>query len=190
MEEERKDLIRFRTILEVLGKPKEHVQNTIRLLVEKIKENPGMSILNEEYAELKPQGSLWSTFVELEIIAKGITTLIGFCFDFMPSSIDIEKPELIFIKNHELSNIFNDLQAKLHNVDMVAKKLRAERDFLKRNLNTMITNAIAVLIKINKNTLEELSKYTGINKKEMRIFLDKLLKEGKIKKEEDKYTLI
>jgi len=191
MSEEKKEPIRCRAILEVLGKPKEHVEKTIKLLVEKVKENQDNSVLNEKFAEIKPEGkTMFSTFVELELVFKGIGPLTGFCFDFMPSSIDIEKPEQLIVKNRDISNIFNDLQSKLHNVDMVAKTLRAERDFLKRNLNTMISNLITVLIKLNKNTLEDLSKFTGINDEELQKHLEKLIEEGKIKKEEDIYQLL
>lgn len=187
---EKKDLIRCRAILEVLGKPKEHVEKTIKILAEKVKENPEISVLNEKYSEVTPQEkTMFSTFVELEMVIKGITELTGFCFDFMPSSLEIEKPELFTLKNRDISNILNDLQAKLHSVDMVAKTLRAERDFLKRNLNTMIANIITILIKLNKDTLEDISKFSGINQDEMEKHLERLIKEGKIKKEEDKYLL-
>jgi len=190
MPEEKKDLIRVRAILEVLGKPKEHVENTIKLLVENVKEDPEISILNEKYAEIKPQGkTMFSTFVELEMVVKGINALVGFCFDFMPSSLEIEKPEQITLKNIDISNILNDLQSKLHSVDTIAKTLKAEKEFLQRNLNTMISNIMLVLIKINKNTVEELSKFTGINEEELKNRLEKLIKEGKLKKEEDKYQL-
>jgi hypothetical protein len=190
MPEEKKELIRCRAILEVLGKPKEHVEKTIKLLVEKIKEIEEISVLNEKYAEIKPEGeTMFSTFVELEMVIKGINALTGFCFDFMPSSIDIEKPDQLTIKNRHISDIFNDMQSKLHNVDMVAKTLRAERDFLKRNMSTMIANIITVLIKLNKNTLEDLSKFTGINEEELEKHLGKLIEEGKIKKEGDTYQL-
>lgn len=191
MSEEKKELIRCRAILEVLGKPKEHVEKTIKVLVEKVKEDPGNVVLSEKYAEIKPQGkTMFTTFVELEMVFKGITGLTGFCFDFMPSSMEIEKPEQLTLKNRDISNILNDLQAKLHNVDMVAKTLKAEGDFLKRNLNTMISNILTILIKLNKNTAEELSKFTGISEEELKRHLDKLVKDGKIKKEEDSYYLL
>lgn len=191
MTEEKKELIRCRAILEVLGKPKEHVEETVKLLVEKVRENPEISILSEKYAEMKQEGkTMFSTFVELEMIIKGITVLTGFCFDFMPSSIEIEKPEELVIKNRDISNIYNDLQAKLHNVDMVAKTLKAESDFLKRNLNTMVSNIITILIKIGKDSLDDLSTFTGISNEELEKHLEKLIQEGKIKKEEDVYKLI
>ena len=190
MTEEKKEPIRCSAILEVLGKPKEHVEKTIKILVEKVKENQDNSVLNEKFAEIKSEGkTMFSTFVELELVFKGIGPLSGFCFDFMPSSIDIEKPEQLIVKNRDISNIFNDLQSKLHTVDMVAKTLRAERDFLKRNLNTTIANSITILIKLNKNTSEDLSRFTGINKEELEKHLEKLIEEGKIKKEDNIYQL-
>ena len=53
------------------------------------------------------------------------------------------------------------------------KTLKAERDFLKRNLNTTVANIITILIKINKNKLEDLSKFTGIDKEELNKHIDK-----------------
>ncbi len=191
MAEEKKDPIRCRAILEVLGKPKGHVEKTIKLLVEKVKENPENSVLNEKFADIQPEGeTVFSTFVELEIVFKGMGPLIGFCFDFMPSSLEVDKPDSLLLKNRDISNALNDLQAKLHNVDMIAKTLKAERDFLKRNFNTVIGNLITVLIKVGKNNLEDLSKFTGINSQELEKYIDELTKDGKIKKEEDKYSLV
>jgi len=191
MSEEKQEPIRCRAILEVLGKPKEHVEKTIKKLVEEVKKRPNTTVIDEKYAEIKSiEKTMFSTFVEMEMVVKGLPPLIGFCFDFMPSSVEIEKPEKLLLQNRDISNIFNELQAKLHSVDMVAKTLKAERDFLKRNLNTMISNLITILIKLNKNTIEDLSKFTGINKEEMEKHLDSLIKEGKIKKEEDLYQLV
>jgi hypothetical protein len=190
MGEEKQEMIRCRAILEVLGKPKEHVEKTMGLLVNRIKERPETTVVNEKFADIKPEGNtMFSTFVELELVLRGFTSLTSFCFDFMPSSIEIEKPENLTVKNRDISNIFNDLQSKLHDVDMVAKTLRVERDFLKRNLHTMIGNLITILIKINKNTPEALSKFTGINEAELKEHLDKLIKDGKIKKEGEVYQL-
>src|SRR3989344_3666504 len=173
--------IRCRTIIEVLGKPKEHVENAIKEYIEHIKEDSELVILNEDYSEIKEQGPLWSKFVELDLVVKGTKKLIGFCFEYMPSSIEVVKPEL--------SNFLNDLQARLHNVDMIVKQLKAENDFLKHNMNAILHNAILICLKVSKLSLEQLSQITGVDKKELEIFVEKLLKENKIKKENDLYCL-
>jgi hypothetical protein len=91
--------------------------------------------------------------------------------------------------NPELSNFLNDLQARLHSVDMVVKQQKSENEFLRKNMNAIIHNAILICLKVNNFNAEQLSKITGIHLKELNIFLDNLLKQNKIKKENDVYSL-
>ena len=181
--------IRCRTIIEVLGKPKEHVDNAIKEYIGHIKEDSELVILNEDYSEIKEQGPLWSKFVELELVIKGTKKLISFCFEYMPSSIEVVKPEHFVMTNSELSNFLNDLQARLHSVDMIVKQQKAENDFLKHNMNAILHNAILICLKVSKLNLQQLSKITGVNRKELEIFVENLLSENKIKKEDELYTL-
>ncbi len=182
--------VRCRAIIEVLGKPKEHVEDAIKDYIEHIKEDSELVILNEDYSEAKEQGPLWSKFVELDIVIKGTKKLISFCFEYMPSSIEVLKPEHLILTNAELSNFLNDLQARLHNVDMIVKQQKAENDFLRENMHAIIHNTILICLKVTKLSLEQLSQVTGIEKKEVEIFVEKLLKENKIKKEDELYMLV
>lgn len=181
--------IRCNIIIEVLGKPKEHVEDSLKQYIEHIKEDSELVVISEEYSEIKEQSNLWSKFVELELVVKGTNKLISFCFEYMPSSIEVVKPEQLILTNNELSGFFNDLQARLHNVDMVVKQLKSENDFLKLNMNAIIHNAILICLKVSKLSLEQLSKVTGVEKKELEIFIEKLLQEKKIKKENNLYIL-
>ncbi len=181
--------IRCRTIIEVLGKPKEYVENAIKEYIGHIKEDAELVVLNDDYSETKEQGKLWSKFVELDLVVKGTKKLISFCFEYMPSSMEVVKPEHLIMTNPELSNFLNDLQARLHNVDMVVKKLKSENDFLKVNMNTIINNAIIIALRFGSLNFEQLSKITGVHEKELQIFADSLLKENKIKKENEIYSL-
>lgn len=181
--------IRCRTIIEVLGKPKEHVEDAIKEYIEHIKEDSELVVMNEDYSEIKEQGKLWSKFVELDLVIKGTKKLISFCFEYMPSSIEVVKPEHLAMTNPELSNFLNDLQARLHNVDMAVKQLKAENDFLKLNMNAVLHNAVLICLKVSRLNIEQLSQITGVDKKELEIFVEKLLKDNKIKKEGDAYSL-
>ena len=213
--------IRCRTIIEVLGKPKEHVEKSLREYVQHIREDSELVVLNEEYSEAKEiekhaanhpeerqqnkiahmasddasekdkkSNNLWSQFVELDLVVKGTQKLISFCFEYMPSSIEVAKPESLGMTSRELSSFLNDLQARLHNVDMVVKQLKAENDFLRLNMNAIIHNAILICLKMSKLSLEQLSQVTGLDKKELEAFIDKLLKDNKIKKENELYSLV
>ncbi|MHA1988831.1 MAG: hypothetical protein ACW98D_19605 [Promethearchaeota archaeon] len=187
---EDKNYIRCRIILEMLGKPKEHIEKTLKGFVEKIKQDTSYMVIKEEFAEAKEQETMWSSFVELEMVFNDIKSLLPFCFDYMPSSIEVIKPENINVKQNDLSNFLNDLQGRLHHVDMIAKKLKAETVVLKKNLNTSLKNVILLVLGVKKiSPLEELSKFTGIKKEELNPFLEQLVKEEKIKKEEQGYSL-
>ena len=181
--------IRCRAIIEVLGKPKEYVEESIKRYVEHIQEDPELVVLNEDYSEAQEQSKLWSKFVELELVIKGTRKLISFCFEYMPSSIEIIKPEQLIMPNMEFSGFINDLQARLHDVDMIVKRQKAENEFLRNNMNAILHNTIIICLKVSGLSLEQLSQVTGVDKKELEIFVEKLLKENKIKKENDLYCL-
>ncbi|MCK5283160.1 MAG: hypothetical protein KAK00_07145 [Nanoarchaeota archaeon] len=182
--------IRIRAILEILGKPKDYIEGKTKEYIEKIKEDENLMLLNERISEPKEQGKVWSIFAEIEVIIKGVTNLIGFCIDYMPSSIEIIKPDKFGFENRVFTNFINDLLAKLHRVDMIAKQLGTENNFLKKNMNGLIKNNVLVLVKFGVNKLETISKATGVEQEEVRGFVDKLIEEGRIKEEEGVYSII
>jgi len=182
--------IRCKVIIEVLGKPKEHVEKSIRDYVDKIKKDPELVVMNADFSEAEEKEKLFAVFVELDIVIKGMPKLIGFCFDYMPSSIEITKPEEFAVKKSTIENFINDLQARLHNVDMIVKKQKNENTFLKKNLGKAVSNTILLSLAAGDMGMENLSRATGIAEKELKVFLDDLIKEDKIKKEDDMYSLV
>ena len=53
--------ILFRAVVEVLGKPKEHVDSTLKGYLQKLKENDRYEVVKEDLAELRQheQSELW-----------------------------------------------------------------------------------------------------------------------------------
>ena len=182
--------IRCKVIIEILGKPKEHVEKTLRMYVDKIKDDSDLIILNSDFSEAVENEKLWATFVELDMIIKGIPKLIAFCFDYMPSSIEISKPEEFVMRKSSVEDLINDLQARLHDVDMTIKRQKNENDFLRQNLNKSVSNIILISLASENLNKGELSKVTGIHDKELDIFLEELLKDNKLKEEEGIYSLV
>ena len=182
--------IRFRTVIEMAGKPKEHIEKTLKVYVEKVREDHDFILLKESFAEPKQIESMWSTFAELEIVCKDIPKMIGFCFEYMPASIEILKPDNFNMENHEITGFLNDLQARLHNVDMIVKRLRAENDVLRKNMSLTIENIITILLKINAMSIEEISKYSGINRDELAAFLNNMINDAKVKVDDERYRLV
>jgi len=173
-----------RFIVEMMGAPPEYLETTLKNYIEKLKK-AGMDIRKEDYAQAaKPkEAQLWSAFVELEISFKTLVELLAFCFDAMPSSVEIVQPEQMQFKSAELTDFLNDLQARLHQTDMVVKTQRAQQAI------TIFHNFIRAVLQDGAKTPEDLSQVIGVKPEELTPFLDKLLEQRKIVKEENRYAL-
>ncbi len=115
--------IKIRSIIEIVGKPKEHIEDTMKKVVDLIKSNEKFSLIEHKVAEVKEVKGLWSTFGEFEIAFSSFKEIGDFCFEFMPSSIEILSPEEIKTDSHEVEDFTNDVLAKLHQYDMIAKQM-------------------------------------------------------------------
>ena len=185
--------IQGRFIIELVGKPKEHIEKTMKGVIDKIKENKNIYVLNQELAEAKEiekQEGFFSVFAELELLLMNLPVLVGFCFDYMPSSVEIIAPGEMKLKVNELNSFLNDLQAKLHRSDSMTKQLTMENQFLKNNVNKLLKNTITILLLKDGRKCEDLAKVIGIKPEDLQKFLDHMIEENKLRKEGDKYFLV
>lgn len=181
----------FRAVVEVLGKPKEHVDSTLKGYLQKLKENSRYQMVKEELAELKQheESELWMAFAELEIKTSGVAEIIDFCFDYMPSMIEIIEPEELQLDCLAVSSFLNDMQAKLHGVDMLAKQMKMENQLTNQSLARLLDNFVTILLRDHNLSSEQLSKLTGINIDVLEDYLDKMIDKGKVDLKEGIYFL-
>ena len=179
-------------IVEMMGKPQEHLQKTLKNYVENLKKDKKIEFINEDYAEPEPveKSTLFTTFVELEVLMKDLNKVIDFCFDFMPSSVEIIEPTQLILKNESINGLLNDLQARLHKVDMILKNQTQENKILKKNSSLLVQNSILLSLREGKKDIKELIKLTRIPEIELKKFLDMLVKVKKLKFSANKYSLI
>lgn len=181
----------FRAVVEVLGKPKEHVDSSLKGYLQKLKENSHYQVVKEELAELKKheESELWMAFAELEIRTSGVAEIIDFCFDYMPSLIEIIEPEELQLDSLAVSSFLNDMQAKLHGVDMLAKQMKMENQLTNQSLAKLLFNFIVILLRDHNLSSEQLGKLTGMNIDVLEDYLDKMIDEGKVDLKEGIYFL-
>ena len=187
--ESEQQYIRIRAILEIVGKPKEYIEQKMKEYITRMKEDAHLMVIEEHVHEAHQRETVWSTIAEIEVAIQGVSNLVGFCIDYMPASVDIIKPESFAFDARIFTGIVNDIVAKLHRVDMLANQLGAENTFLKKNMNNIIRNSLLVLIKLGIDAPEKLSKITGIQELEVKRFLDSLLQEKRIKESNGTYSL-
>ena len=178
-------------IIEMLGKPKEHLEKTLKGYISALKKDKKVEILKEEYAEPEKDkdSKLYTIFVELEVLVNGTAKVIEFCFDYLPSSVEILDPSSLEYKSQDFSALLNDLQARLHQIDMALKNSNQENTVLKKNSAIFLRNIIYLSLKQGEKTIKELSKDCGVPEKELEKFLEILIKEKKLKKDKEIYNL-
>lgn len=185
-----KEWIQTRAIIEMLGAPKEHIQETLRLYIEKIKnEEKNIVVKKVEYAEPKEMQNLFSVFAELELDFADLSTMVYFCFDYMPSSIEVFAPDEVAYNTTDLTDFLNDLQARLHKFDMLIKNLSAENKVVKKNGLMLARNIVLVCLESGPKSLLEISKLSGMPETHIKKFVGVLSREGKILEKEGRYYL-
>lgn len=181
--------IKATAIVEILGSPKDHVIKTMDSYIEKMKKEKNIKILEAKKSKVEQKEKLFSIFADIEMLAKTPSNIVDYCFDYMPSSIELIEPENVKFNSHEFSNFFNDLQARLHQLDMIVKKLRAENKVLNQNAHFILRNNILLSLREKPKDLATISKNIGIPEDKTKVFLDSLVKQGFVNLEKDKYKL-
>lgn len=126
--------LKIKSIIEILGKPKEHVEETMQKVMTELEKKEGITILNKEIANPKEVEKFFSSYVDLELKLDDLDKLIDFCFDFLPSTIEIIDPENMDMSSEIFANYLNDLLAKLHQHSMIIRNLHAENTLMKQQL--------------------------------------------------------
>ncbi|MDD5086480.1 MAG: hypothetical protein PHV16_01880 [Candidatus Nanoarchaeia archaeon] len=181
--------ILVRAIVEIVGKPKEHVENSLKVVVEKIKEGKDLKIIDEKIFDAEPYEKMFSAFVELELLLNNIDSLIGFCFDYMPSSLEIVEPEKMKFNSNELAAVLNDMVGKLQNINVRATQNNIEQQSIKKSMFNLLKNMMLILLKFKDMDIEHLSKNSGVDAKALKPILDSMINEKLIELKDNIYSM-
>ncbi len=124
-------------IIEVLGRPAEHVASALNQLTETIGREQDVQIINKKIyppKQTEKTQDMFLAFAEIELKAKNLARLTELCFAYMPSSIEIIKPYDLKMTLNDANAILNLLTARLHNYDAIAKRLTIENAILQNQL--------------------------------------------------------
>ncbi|SRR3989344_4135708 len=119
-------------VIELVGSPKEHVEEVMKKIVDKVKES--YKLVDSKTFDAKQMDKLWAIFSELTIKFDKIEDLFGFCFDYMPSSVEIINPNKFIVNNTDINTLLNDLVGRLHEYDMMMKNLKAVNSVMKKQI--------------------------------------------------------
>lgn len=175
-----------RIIFEMAGNPKEYVEESLKKYISKIKEDPEYIFMNEYFAPAEEKDGIWSTFFESELLVSNLEKLNILCFNLGPASVEILEPENFSFTQKDLTYWYNDIISKIHEISIELKNAASENNLLKVNLNRAIKNSI-ILSLSEPRTIEEISSRVGIDKEQLKPFLDSLIKEKNLILDGNKY---
>lgn len=158
--------IRALMIVEMIGRPKEHLEETLKEYIKKISSEKGMTLINEKLhepkkiehkkdenkeieasknpgalgKETKIEAELFSTFAEIEFETDDINILMRLILFYMPSHIEILSPDKLEIENFDLNSFFNEIIRKMHEYDGIAKSMVMENKILKEKFQQILSN--------------------------------------------------
>lgn len=133
--------IKAMLIFDVIGKPPEHLIETLNGIIKKIGEEKGVDVKNNKVNEpvlMKDQKEFYTSFAEVEIEVEEIMQLAMLMFRYMPAHIEIISPELIALTNNEGSEILSELTRRLHGYDEVARIIQTEKKILEKKLRELM----------------------------------------------------
>ena len=127
-----------RLILEIMGRPPEHIVKTLEMLIERLSQEKGIIITLKKVHEPRAvEGSkdIFTSFAEVEAEFDSTNIFLGIIFAYMPSNVEVISPQNFKLTNEEFSSLGNNLVARLHGYEALMKKLVAEREILINRIN-------------------------------------------------------
>lgn len=134
-------------IIEILGRPAEHLKESLKELVENLGKEKGINIIEKKIHEpkeieskdknIKEDKKLFTSFAEIDAEFENIAGLMILAFNYMPSNIEIVSPQKIEIDKFHLSEILTGVVLKMHKYDDIAKRMIIEREMFMNKLKEM-----------------------------------------------------
>ena len=145
--------IKIIAIFEMMGRPEEHLAKAMQDLIETISKEKGVTIASKKINEPKKveqkdkdgkiiehkDGPLFTTFAEVELELNHVRDLIAISFKYMPANIEIINPTSFSLTNSDLSILINEVLARMHYYDAVAKSAIIQNQMLTNKLREVIT---------------------------------------------------
>ena len=155
------DKLKARLVIEIMGRPPEHIKEALEMMVDRISSEKGVLILNKNFHEPKKAEkaeNLFTAFVDLEAEFANVQLFFAVITGYMPSHIEIYEPDKLNFNVSELNSFSNFIVSRMHRYDEIVKVALAEREILLKQLDYVKKGGkIEELIKTNNSTSQKRS---------------------------------
>lgn len=127
-------------IIETLGKPPEHLVETLNDIINSIDKEKGVNVTSKKVnspVPVKEKEGFFTSFAEVEVEVQEIINLAILMFKYMPAHVEIVQPELIALTNNGWTDIFSELTRRLHGYDEIARILQLQNSQMQKKLKDL-----------------------------------------------------
>ena len=127
-------------IIEVIGKPPEHLTKKLKEISERINEEKDVEVKDKKINDSKPmekQKGYFVNFAEIEVEVKNLERLFFLVIKYLPAHIEIISPEKLNLENNDLNTPLNEVSRKFHQYDHVARVLQSEKNVLEKKFKAL-----------------------------------------------------
>tara|TARA_Y100000034_G_scaffold130296_1_gene188344 strand:- start:878 stop:1387 length:510 start_codon:yes stop_codon:yes gene_type:complete len=125
--------IKAKLILEIMGRPAEHIKEGLNTLVVKMGSEEGIELIEKEYNEPKKvekAEDLWTAFADVDAEFESLEHFFNVVMAYMPSHVEIYEPDKFKLDSPGINHLSNFLVSRLHRYDSIAKKVVGEKEIL------------------------------------------------------------
>jgi hypothetical protein len=129
--------IQARMIIEILGRPPEHIVSSLNMLLDRLAKESEVKILERKVMDpilVKDSKDLYTTFAEVVLEIDSLEKYFVILFAYLPANFEIISPEELVLSNQLLSAVTSKLVQRLHEYDSLAKNVIGERDIILKKL--------------------------------------------------------
>ena len=142
--------IKAAIILEVMGKPPEHLIETLNKIIDEIEKEEGVEIKQKKVNQPIPmkektdilgndtkikENEFYTNFAEIEVEVDQISRLVLLMFKYMPANIEIIYPEAIILTNNGWGDILSEITRRLHANEEIVRVLQIQKAMLEKKLS-------------------------------------------------------
>jgi hypothetical protein len=177
-------------LLEIVGKPAEHVEKAIRAVMGQIKDTEGIEVLDEDIGKPeKTDDGFYGVFAEFDAYVQNLQRVGYLATNYTPATIELVEPEEMQVGFDEFNEVFGDTLSKLHMNNMQINELKQRRQQMTRSLNALAQNAILLSLQDGEKSLDAIAEDTGLNASDAENMLEAMEKEGKVASAAEGYEL-
>jgi len=144
-------------IIEILGRPPEHIKEALTNISTRIGAEKGLKILDQKQHDpvpAKDSKDLFTAFAEFDVEFDTLEDYFGILITYMPAHMELVTPENITLPNSDLNQLTGAIVQRLHHYDAITKRAMVEKDKVLVKLKEVAPELFTTAQEENKNKEE------------------------------------